>query len=133
MASTRTGQVRFVSRVASPTTRTYRIEVEIENADGAMPDGITAEVTIPVAPQPATSLPRSALVFSGQGELGVRTVGEDGMIGFVPVTRRRGPPGRDVGRRTSAGTRIVVQGQDFVREGQRVEAVPVPATVGAVN
>ena len=40
-----TGHVRFVSKSASPTTRTYRVEVEMANPDGKIPDGITAEVT----------------------------------------------------------------------------------------
>ena len=43
-------RIRFVSKTASPTTRTYRVEVELPNADGAIPDGITAEVSVPLAP-----------------------------------------------------------------------------------
>ena len=31
-------------------TRTYRVDVEIPNADGYIPDGITAEVTVPLTP-----------------------------------------------------------------------------------
>ncbi len=38
----------IVSKSASQTTRTYRVEVEMANADGAIPDGITAEVAIPL-------------------------------------------------------------------------------------
>jgi len=32
------GKVRFVSKTASQTIRTYRIEIELRNADGAIPD-----------------------------------------------------------------------------------------------
>ncbi len=60
--------------VGQPTTRTYRVEVELENPDGEIPDGITAEVAIRLAPVPATRIPRSALTFSADGDLGVRTV-----------------------------------------------------------
>src|SRR4051812_26705937 len=42
------GKVRFVSKTASQNTRTYRVEVELPNADYAIPDGITAEVSIPL-------------------------------------------------------------------------------------
>jgi len=129
----RTGRVRFVSRVASETTRTYRIEVELENADGSVPDGITAEVTIPMTSQPATRVPRSALVFSSRGDLGVRTADSAGVIGFAPVTVVEDRQDQMWVAGLEAGTRIVVQGQDFVREGQRVEAVPTPTAVGAVN
>ncbi len=47
---TASGKVRFVSKTASQTTRTYRLEIELPNADGAIPDGISADVTIPLAP-----------------------------------------------------------------------------------
>jgi multidrug efflux system membrane fusion protein len=80
-----TGKIRFVSKSASATTRTYRVEVEIANADGTIPDGITAEVAIQLAPVPATRIPRSALTFSAAGQLGVRTVKEGGVVAFVPV------------------------------------------------
>ena len=35
------GKVRFISKSASQGTRTYRVEVEIPNADAYIPDGIT--------------------------------------------------------------------------------------------
>jgi multidrug efflux pump subunit AcrA (membrane-fusion protein) len=44
------GKIRFVAKTASPTTRTYRVEIEVPNADGNIPDGITAEVLLPLAP-----------------------------------------------------------------------------------
>ena len=48
------GRIRFVSKSASQTTRTYRVEAELKNADGAIPDGITAEVSVLLAPVPLT-------------------------------------------------------------------------------
>ena len=41
---TREGRIRYVSQSAAPATRTYKVEVQMPNADGAIPDGITAEV-----------------------------------------------------------------------------------------
>lgn len=126
-----TGRVRFVSKSASPTTRTYRVEVEVKNPDGAIPDGITAEVSIPMAPVEASRVPRSALTFSSAGDLGVRAVGEDGRVDFLPISIVEdeqtymwvaGIPDR---------SRVIVQGQDFVREGQIVQAVPAPETTAS--
>ncbi len=118
-----TGRIRYVAKSASPTTRTYRIEVEVENTSGKIPDGITAEVAIRMESAPATRVPRSALVFSASGELGVRVVDADDKVAFVPVTiAEDGPSFMWVGGVT-VGARIIVQGQDFVREGLRVEAV----------
>jgi membrane fusion protein, multidrug efflux system len=118
------GKVRFVAKTASQTTRTYRIEIELPNADGAIPDGISADVSIPLAPIAATSVPRSALTFSSTGDLGVRTVDGNGIVGFVPVNVIEDEQTAMWIGGVPDGGRVIVQGQDFVREGQHVEAVP---------
>jgi len=121
------GNVRYVSKTASAATRTYRVEVEMKNEDGAIPDGITAEVSIPLAPQPAIRVPRSALTFSSAGELGVRVV-DAGIVKFVPVSIVADNSEVMWVNGVSDGTQVIVQGQDFVRDGQKVEAVPLPAS-----
>jgi multidrug efflux system membrane fusion protein len=118
------GNVRFVAKTASQTTRTYRVEIELPNADGRIPDGITAEVSVPMAPVPASRVPRSALTFSSAGTLGLRTVAADGAVGFAPVSVVEDEPSYMWVAGLRDGTRVIVQGQDFVREGQKVEAVP---------
>ena len=118
------GKIRFVAKTASPTTRTYRIEILLPNTDGAIPDGITAEVAIPLAPIAATSVPRSALTFSSNGDLGVRTVDQSGTVGFVPVKVVEDGETAMWLDGIADGSRVIVQGQDFVREGQHVEAMP---------
>jgi multidrug efflux system membrane fusion protein len=127
------GHVRFVSKSASANTRTYRVEVELKNADGAIPDGITAEVAIPLEAEPATRVPRSALTFSSAGDLGVRVVGADGKVAFVPVSLVEdeqtfmwvgGIPDQAL---------VIVRGQDFVREGQEVAAVDAAEVTAATR
>jgi membrane fusion protein, multidrug efflux system len=120
---TRQGRVRYVSLSATQTTRTYRVEVQMPNADGAIPDGITAEVAIPLAPTPATRVPRSALIFSSSGDLGVRMVDAEGKVGFVATTIVEDDQGHMWLAGVPDGARVIVQGQDFVREGMRVEVV----------
>jgi multidrug efflux system membrane fusion protein len=112
------GKIRFVSKTASATTRTYRVEVELPNADGHIPDGITAEVSVPLVPQPATRVPRSALTIASNGDIGVRTVNGDGVVGFVPVGVVEDDQSYRWVSGISDGARVIVQGQDFVREGQ---------------
>jgi multidrug efflux system membrane fusion protein len=120
---TATGRVRFVSKSASPTTRTYRVEVELANPSGEIPDGITAEVAIPLTAAPATRVARSALTFSTAGDLGVRAVDDAGKVAFVPVTVIEDEQTFMWVGGIADGARVIVQGQDFVREGQLVEAV----------
>lgn len=121
------GKVRFISKVASPVTRTYRVEVEIPNTDRSIPDGITVEAKIPLTEANATKVPRSALTFSSGGNLGVRVVDAMGKVSFMPVTITEDLQQSVFVGGLSERTRLIVQGQDFVREGQIVE--PVPASM----
>lgn len=121
------GRVRFVSATASQQTRTYRVDVEIPNANGAIPDGVTSEVTLSLAPLPASRVPRSALTFSNEGRLGVRTVGKDGVVAFSGVAIVQ--DGRDQVWLSGVpnGASVIVQGQDFVKEGEVVDTVAAGA------
>jgi membrane fusion protein, multidrug efflux system len=123
---TATGQIRFISKMASAATRTYRVDVAIPNADLSIPDGITAEVTIPVAPMPATRVPRSALVVSSNGDIGVRMVDAESKVRFVAAAVVEDDQSSMWLTGVPNGARVIVQGQDFVREGNLVD--PVAAT-----
>lgn len=126
---TATGEVRFVSSRASEGTRTYRVEIGIDNADNAIPDGVTAEARLRLAAVPAAPVPRSALTFSSEGLLGLRIVDDTDHVAFVPVDLV------EDGRETifvsglPHGAAVIVQGQDFVVDGQRV--APVPMAIAA--
>lgn len=117
------GRVRYVAKSASQTTRTYRVEVVIPNADGAIPDGITAEVAVSLKPMPATRVPRSALTISSAGDIGVRVVGEGDKVAFVPVQVVEDLQDTMWLSGIPDGARVIVRGQDFVREGQQVAVV----------
>jgi multidrug efflux system membrane fusion protein len=117
------GKIRFVANTASQNTRTYRIEVELPNPDGAIPDGITAEVALPVKATLAARVPRSALTIASTGDIGVRTVGEDGTVAFNRVNVVEDEQSNMWVAGVRDGARVIVQGQDFVREGQTVDAV----------
>ena len=93
------GKVRFVAKTASQGTRTYRVEVELPNSDGSIPDGISAEVAIPIAATAAARMPRSALTIASTGDIGVRTVGEDGTVAFNRVDIVEDEQNLHVGRR----------------------------------
>lgn len=127
------GRVRYIARTASQTTRTYRVEVELKNPDGAIPDGITAEVVIPMAPLPASRVPRSALTFSSTGDLGVRVVNGETKVDFVPISVVEDDQNHMWVAGIPDGASVIVQGQDFVREGQNVVAVPAEVAVGSAR
>jgi multidrug efflux system membrane fusion protein len=120
---TASGRIRFVAKTASPSTRTYRVEVELPNPDGAIPDGITAEVSVQLAQVAATRMPRSALTISSNGDVGVRSVDANGRVAFMPVSVVEDQQSQMWVAGIPDRARVIVRGQDFVRDGQEVEAV----------
>jgi multidrug efflux system membrane fusion protein len=61
--------------------------------------------------------------FASNGDIGVRTVDQNGVVGFVPVKIIEDEQTVMWVDGIASDTRVIVQGQDFVREGQHVEAV----------
>jgi multidrug efflux system membrane fusion protein len=118
-----TGTVSFVGLSGDKATRTYRVEAKMANPDAAIADGVTCEMSVDLEPVEATSVPRSALVFSDAGVLGVRIADSNSQVRFMPV--KLVDDGReDVWVTGLEGTsRVIVVGQDFVKEGDAVEAV----------
>ena len=120
---TATGEIRFISPSASEGTRTYRVEAALHNANGAIPDGVTAEIAFRLAPVESVRIPRSALTFSTAGELSVRTVDAGGEVASVPVSIVEDAREEIWVSGPEDGARVIVQGQDFVKDGQKVEPV----------
>ncbi|WP_299376241.1 efflux RND transporter periplasmic adaptor subunit [uncultured Tateyamaria sp.] len=114
------GTVDFLSRSADPTTRTFRVELEVPNDDLAIRDGQTAEILISSAGAQAHLLPPSALTLNEEGRLGLRILTEDSIVEFAPVT---------VLRDTTQGVwltglpdqvDVIVVGQEYVTAGVKV-------------
>jgi membrane fusion protein, multidrug efflux system len=130
---TAAGRIRFVAKTASQSTRTYRVEVELPNPAGAIPDGITAEVSVQLAQVAATRLPRSALTISSNGDIGVRSVNASGRVGFMPVSVVEDQQSQMWVAGLPDRTRVIIRGQDFVRDGQEVEAIEAEELTATVR
>lgn len=117
------GEVRHVSRDATPATRTYRVEVAIPNPEGTIPAGMTAEITLRAEAVEATVLPRSVVTLSMNGDLGIRAVDADNKVVFYPIDIVDDTPRGLVLGGIPAGVRIIVAGQELITEGDIVNPV----------
>ncbi|NNJ66436.1 MAG: efflux RND transporter periplasmic adaptor subunit [Boseongicola sp.] len=116
------GRVTFLSRSADPTTRTFRVDVEVPNPDFSISDGQTAEIGIQSEGSTAHLLPQSALTLNDEGDLGVR-LAVDNVATFAPVSVLRDTTeGIWVGG-LEPSVDVIVVGQEFVTDG-----VPVNVT-----
>jgi len=115
------GQVTFLSRSADPTTRTFRVEIEVANPDGAVRDGQTAEIAIEADGAKAHLLPASSLTLNDEGTLGVRSVGPDDIAEFRKITLLRDTENGVLVTGLPDEVDIIVVGQEFVTAGVRLD------------
>jgi membrane fusion protein, multidrug efflux system len=114
------GTVRHLARKASDKTRTFALEVDLPNPDGKIPSGMTAELRLTAAAQPALTVPRSVLTLNEAGQVGLRVVNDGDVAGFLPVQLIDDIEGGFVVTGVAQGVRVIVAGQDLVRDGDKV-------------
>ena len=117
-----TGRVTFISRSADEATRTFRVDVEVANADLTIRDGQTAEIAIQSDGQTAHLLPQSALTLDDDGRLGVR-IAQDGLAVFQGVRVLRDTVDGIWVSGLPEEADVIVTGQEFMIDG-----VPVDVT-----
>ena len=118
------GRIRYVAPVADEATRTFGVELEIDNTDGALRIGGTAELRIPAEKVLAHRISPSLLTLDDAGNIGVKIVDQNGLVEFVVA---------DIALSTSDGVwlvglpqdaTIITVGQGYVSDGALVHAVP---------
>jgi len=118
------GTIRYVAPVADKATRTFTVELEVDNSDGGLRAGGTAELRVPAERVLAHRVSPSLLTLDDAGNVGVKIINEEGEVEFVVA---------DVALSTNDGVwvaglpdlaTIITVGQGFVVPGTMVNAVP---------
>jgi multidrug efflux system membrane fusion protein len=118
------GAIRYVAPVADEATRTFLVELEVDNGDGSLRAGGTAELRIPAETVLAHRISPSLLTLDDAGNVGVKIVNESGQAEFVVA---------DVALSTNDGVwlaglpetaTIITVGQGYVASGALVNAIP---------
>ncbi|USD64790.1 efflux RND transporter periplasmic adaptor subunit [Vibrio sp. SCSIO 43136] len=119
------GKLSYVSRVSSPATNTFEIEIQIPNQGQKISAGISAEVTLTLGEQMAVKVTPAMLALDESGNLGVKTLVEE-TVKFVPIQLVKAE--QDGVWLTGLGdsVNIITVGQGFVRDGDPVIAVQKP-------
>ncbi|MEM9967123.1 MAG: efflux RND transporter periplasmic adaptor subunit [Pseudomonadota bacterium] len=114
------GTVVFLSRSADPQTRTFRVEIEVPNADLSIRDGQTAEIAIASAGVKAHLIPQSAMTLDDEGTLGVRLIDTDAVVSFAPISVMRDTKDGIWVTGLPEEADIITVGQEFVTAGVKV-------------
>ncbi len=118
------GSIRYVAPVADEATRTFTVELEVDNRDGALRAGGTAELYIPAESIMAHRISPSLLTLDDAGNIGLKIINDSGKVEFVVA---------DIALSSGDGVwvaglpetvTIITVGQGFVMTGSVVDAVP---------
>ncbi len=116
-------RLTFKSSTSDTETRTFEIELEAPNPDGAIIGGLTATIGLPTDEKLGHLVSPSVLTLSDSGQIGVKIVDAYSRIRFVPITiLDEGPDGTWIGG-LPREVDLVTVGQDFVGENELVEPV----------
>lgn len=126
------GTIRYVAPVADEATRTFTVELEVDNTAGSLRAGGTAKLMIPAERVLAHRISPSLLTLDDAGNVGVKIVNEQDEVEFVVA---------DIALSSDEGiwlaglpdsATIITVGQGFVSQGAAVNAVPEGAAETAV-
>ena len=117
------GLIRYVAPVADEATRTFTVELEVDNSAGLYRGGMTAELLIPAETIFAHKMSPSLLTLDDEGNLGIKTVNDLDQVEFHRA---------DIAMSSSEGVwiaglphsaTIITVGQGFVNEGATVNPI----------
>jgi multidrug efflux system membrane fusion protein len=123
-----TGKVSYLARAADAASRSYRIEVEIDESFSGLREGITAEIMVDTESVFAHLIPSSALTLNDSGELEVKTLDSNDLVKARAVTII-GDENTQLGNRIwvtglAGKINLITVGQEIVFDGQRVNSTP---------
>ena len=119
-----TSKLSFVSKSATPSTRSFRVEAEVRNPKGLIRDGITGTLEISTNKILANKISPSILLLSDSGTLGIRIVNDDEIVEFLPIKILEDTQDGLWVQGIPNASNLIVRGQGFVENGQKVIAIP---------
>lgn len=117
------GEVTFVGTQARAATRTFDVEIAIQNSVPTPSAGVTARVHFNLPARNAHFISPALLTLDRSGNLSLKIVGPDQRVELVNV---------DIVKSSTAGVwvsglpnpaQVITVGQGFVSQGDRVEAI----------
>ncbi len=118
------GQVTYISRLGDAETHSFRVEAEVANPEGLLHAGTSAQLRIAINNEAAHFLSPAAFSLDDTGEVGVKSVNDEGVVYFYPIDLVRTEADGVWVSGLPEQVRVIIQGQGFVSAGESV--IPVP-------
>ncbi|WP_420590405.1 efflux RND transporter periplasmic adaptor subunit [Bacterioplanoides sp.] len=117
------GKIRFVAAEADSQTRTFPVELEIDNPSGVMTSGLTAKIHVPQPETHAYHVSPALLILSDDGQLGLKGIDEQHKVVFRPISLLKADNDGVWVYGLGEQADIITVGQGFVEYGEQVEPV----------
>ena len=118
-------KLSFVSKSATPSTRSFRVEAEVKNPDGLIRDGITGTLEIETNKILANKISPSILLLSDSGTIGVRVVNINSIVEFIPIKIIEDVQNGIWVSGIPNSANLIIRGQGFVENGEKVKSIPI--------
>ncbi|MEW8347402.1 MAG: efflux RND transporter periplasmic adaptor subunit [Candidatus Thiodiazotropha taylori] len=120
------GHITYISQLGDSETHSFRVEAEIDNQDGRINAGVSAELRIVIGKEQAHFISPAVLALNDSGTVGIKSVDQAGLTAFYPIEFVRTEADGIWVSGLPESVRIISQGQGFVNAGETV--IPVPAS-----
>lgn len=117
------GKITFIASAANAETRTFQMEITVDNPEHKIKEGITAKLKIPTQEARAYKISPSILSLADDGTVGVKIVNADNIVEFMPIDILKDTPEYLWVGGLPESVQIITVGQDFVVTGQKVKPV----------
>ncbi|MFL2501955.1 MAG: efflux RND transporter periplasmic adaptor subunit [Luminiphilus sp.] len=119
------GELSFIGNQSDPVTRTYAVEITVDNQDYRLRSGLTVSLRVMLDEIQAHFITPSLLTLNEQGDMGVRVIDTSNRVVFSVIEIvEDGPDGMWVSGLPDSAALITV-GQEYVTEGATVDPVYV--------
>jgi multidrug efflux system membrane fusion protein len=114
------GVIRYIAETPNMATRTFRVELEVENKDLRLRDGVSADLELQTGDVLATRIPQGILSLSDDGKLGVRVI-DQGRVAFRRVDIISDNMDGVLVTGLKARENVIIAGGEFTRDGRQVD------------
>lgn len=123
------GKVSYIAHMPEASTRTYPIEITVENPGKDVRAGLTAKMRVPVGNEAVHLISAASLVLDDRGQVGVRVVDENSVVQFLAVDVVSESPSGVLVKGLPRDINLITVGHEEVSEGQlvRIDFTPVAA------
>lgn len=115
------GHIRYVASEAKESTRTFPVEMAVDNPDRNIPVGVTAQIVVETERVYAHKISPALISIADDGRFGIKYVDEDNRVKFAEADLVKSSPDWVWLGSLPREIKIITVGQGFTHEGDLVK------------